>query len=242
MDTSGASRRRRTAQGVPRKPALGCKTFLTGLDELADEGGVFDANLSSVEALGGSATRSLMRDALVFFGLIDRNYRPTSVFAQFRAADHANRVLILEQLGREAYADVIALAERDASAEELEEMFAHQGATGSTAEKWTNFYVMFARYTGLPISKGFKRPRGFKEPLGPQRQERSSESRAELQGPVATDQDPPKSSANSDQLTEYYRLLMTMAKGTVERGEQVPEDLLNRLERTLNIGGQKPLA
>lgn len=235
----------RRPRGGVRLPQLGFRTFLNVLVKIAQAGVPQTFDAAAFDGEGTSRTMTtLYRHALLFLGLMDHDGRPTDAMYEFARLDEAGRKKFLYEVGLQAYAPIVEVARRNGSQEELNQAVEASGLSGSSIEKGANFYVAFAEYTGLPISQQFRRPRGSRGESArttPNRRRESGrrrvpsaaeDSRQSLQNGVP--------SAFEERRAAYADLLMQLATQSAGQDGEVNPDLLDRIERTLGMGGIAP--
>lgn len=221
-------------------PYMSYTGFRNLLDRLRNDGvpQVFDTSFFGRQS--GSLTAQT-RGTLRFLDLIDDGKRPTPLLRKIVAADDAERIQLLRELGTEKYGDVIKLAEANGTQGQLAEVFRARGVTGATVDKATVFYVGLAEHVGLSMSPFFKRgsrPASSGNGGAGTASRRTNRRRkpAEQTPPAPTTHPPMRTgeSALEEKKLAYIDMLMKLVERGSEAGDgTVQGDLLNRLEKAL---------
>lgn len=173
--------------------------------------------------LGGSeGQKTQVLAALRFFGLVDEHGNVTETMRKIVNAP-SERPAAIGGLLRQHYPAATKLAADHATTAALEKTFENLG--GDTLRKAVAFYLHAAKYANHPVSKFFKAPTGFYA----KRKPRSANS------PNTPEIIPPVVVAPTDAKSRYIEMLMQKASATTD--PEIEKDLLNRIERILQLDG-----
>jgi hypothetical protein len=170
---------------------------------------------------GGSSQRAWQtRSTLRCLGLLDAQKRPTRLLRDLAAADAQQRIALLRDITRTAFADAVDLGQAHGTRQQLEALFQARGLHGESIRPAVAFYLHLAHLTGLPVSPRFRRvPRDCTGlPARP---------------PAATARPTLAPDVLAERRSAYIDLLMRLAARSGERSGRVPEELLDRLDRAL---------
>ncbi|WP_344080722.1 hypothetical protein [Nostocoides veronense] len=226
----------------PTPPYIALTTFQSMLDKLREHGvpPVFDG--SYFGNISGS-TIALHRATFKAFGLMDDEKAPTPLMRELAQADDERRKEMLTGIGREMYADCIALAEQRGTTNQLADLFRAKGITGATVQKAISFYLSFAEYAGYPTSPFFKKGRitnsGGNGSTARRARKKATAPTVVTPAPVAVHQPTTGRTVEEEQKAKYIDLLMKLAAPT-EGGGDINADILDRIERMLNVEVPKP--
>ncbi|MEY2476589.1 MAG: hypothetical protein QOG87_1904 [Actinomycetota bacterium] len=198
----------------PTPPYGGFSAFWSFIEELHQRGPAPQAFEPSVFGGRSNAARYETLVALKFFGLMDKERRPTP--AGRSLIEHPDEGT-LHVLLKEHYADVIALGLDTATPEQLNEVLASMGAKeGSTQRKARTFFLHAAQKAGLSIGTHLKAS--------------PPSSRPATRRPKPKDNQPkPELRQSTDLRTRYIEMLMDKAQA-----QEKPDDgLLDRIEAAL---------
>lgn len=223
----------------PTPPYIALPTFMGMLDQLREHGvpPVFDGSFFS--GTSGS-TIALHRSTFKAFGLMNEDKTPTQRMYDLAQADDDRRKEILTDLGRNLYADCIALGEAKGTNGQLAEIFRSKGITGATVQKAIGFYLSFAEYADFPVSPFFKRGRPSSGSNGSST--RRTRKKATTPTPAPSTPHPQHGghgrSVEEEQKAKYIELLMNLAQPADGKGD-VNADILDRIERMLHVEAPK---
>lgn len=140
-----------------KAPYLSLTTLLNFFERWGDGPIPPRIDKSALDRYSGG-TQAVLMSTLRLMGYVDEN---GVVLPALREAisDVAARKSHLESWARHFYADQLALAEQNATAQMLHESFAQYGYSGSTLRKAVVFYLALVGYLALPNSPHFRAPK-----------------------------------------------------------------------------------
>lgn len=150
-----------------KAPYLSLTTLLNFLDRWGEGPIPPRIDKSALDTYSGG-TQALLMSTLRLVGYVDPQ---GTVLPALRQAvrDETARRAHLDGWARQFYAEQLALAEQNATAQMLHESFAAHGYTGSTLRKAVVFYLSLADYLGLPNSPHFRAPKQSATPTSKRR-------------------------------------------------------------------------
>lgn len=159
-----------------RAPYLSLTTLLNFLDRWGDGPIPPRIDKSALDTYSGG-TQALLMSTLRLLGYVDHQ---GTVLPALREAvrDHDARKAHLDRWARHFYAEQLALAEQNATAQMLHESFAAHGYTGSTLRKAVVFYLALSEYLALPNSSYFRAPKQSATPTSKRRGKATPTERA----------------------------------------------------------------
>lgn len=157
-----------------KPPYLSLTTLINFFDRWADGPIPPRIDKSALDRYSGG-TQAILMSTLRLMGYVNHE---GVVLPTLRDAvrDEEARKAHLDQWARYFYADQIALAEKNGTAQMLQESFANAGYTGSTLRKAVVFYLALVDYLGLPNSPHFRAPKQSATPTARRRRPRSDAS------------------------------------------------------------------
>lgn len=226
----------------PTPPYISMQTFISMLDKLREHGvpPVFDGSFFGNTS---GSTIALHRGTFKSLGLMTDGKKPTPLMYELAEADDERRKELLTEIGRTLYQDVIELGGAKGTNGQLAEAFRAKGITGATVQKAIGFYLSFADYAGYPVSPFFKKGRvaSINGGSGAKRSRKKPASGETPASPPANPQGQHHGNrgrtVEEEQKVKYIDLLMTLAKP--EDGGQINSDILDRIERMLDVNAPK---
>lgn len=221
--------------GSGSPPYSSCASFVRQFESFREQGQLparFDRSFYG-NASGGLVSQN--RKTLGFFGLIDEEYRPTTMLRHLVDVDEDTRKSMLRGMVEDRYRDELALAANSGTTGQLLEIMRERGLTGATGRKAATFFIHICDYVGLPVSPFFSQPKATASNGGTTtRRRRKKPEPVAAEAPAAVAAVPDTSPEG--QKARYVEMLMDMAKESGEGGPP-PSELLDRIERML---GQPP--
>jgi hypothetical protein len=126
------------------------KTFITALDTL--QVGMPATLDKSVWASFSGGAQSQTFGAFKFLGLIDENGHVQPILRRLVDAKGDERKAILREIVEKQYAEALALAGKNASFQQLLDLFREYGVQGGTLERVVRFFLDACEYTDLKCS------------------------------------------------------------------------------------------
>jgi hypothetical protein len=216
------------AKGGFAPPYVSFKTMQNLIERMAAEGGVPSRiDRSYLSNLPGS-TQTQVIAGLKSLGLIDQQLRPSQLLITMVE----NPDIRPEAIGgaiTEHYGAALALS-KNATQQQLEEVFRDYGVTGSTMRKAIAFFLAAVKFAGIELSPHFRTPRvqtanGRRRP-------------AKRKTPKPEDDHTPEPEAPMDDLKQQYVASLVKKVG---EGDADP-DLLSRVEWLLGFREEPPEA
>lgn len=209
-------------------PYMSFPSFRSYLDRFRDQGlpAVLDRSFFGNQS--GSLTAQV-RGTMKALGLIDEQYRPTSLLEELAAADDDTRQRMLRDLTLSKYEDALHLGMK-ATSGQLAEVFRARGINGATIQKAITFYLALTEYVGIETSPFLKTTRAKPSGNGGRRTGRKRPAAPE---PAPTPVISAKPSMEEQKKSAYIDLLMELAKGESQDIDR--KDLLNRIERAIGM-------
>ncbi len=211
----------------PRWPYISWKTLFNLIQKFEADGGELPPRIDRSVLGGSEGQKTQLMAALRFLGLMAENGAVTPLFQRIVKADDKARQPLIRDLLAQHYAEATKLGKENATTKQLEETFT--GLNGDTLRKAMTFYIHGAKYSGHPLSKHFKTPSGFR-PAGGTRKQRTANANSQAPAPVA----PAIVSAKPTDARSRY-IDMLMEKASTATDPEVEKDLLNRIERILEL-------
>lgn len=213
-------------------PYMSYKGFKNYLTKFSEPGGLparFD--VSYFNNASGSLVAQV-RGTFQYFGLMDEDRAPTDLLKTIVHADEAEQREYIKMLFEEHYADALAL-DKNATSGQLAEVFRARGLNGATVTKAITFFLGMAEDVGVEVSPHFKKGRAAAT-NGGTRKKRVPKVVMETPPPAPA----PKVATEEEQKAQYVTMLMDLAKNNDEA--TVQQQLLDRIEKALGIGGGTP--
>lgn len=206
---------------APRWPYTSFKTLLNFIVRL-EENKAIPPRIDRSILPGSEGQKTQVLAALKFLGLVTDNGDVTPLMQRL-VMEEKERPKIIRELLQKHYPAATQLAGVHATSKQLEETFS--GLSGDTLRKAMTFYLHAAKYSNHPVSKNFKVPSGFS------RKSRTPRPRADT--PSAPVTPPPMSPPVTDAKSRYIDMLMEKAAAATDA--EVEKDLLDRIERILEL-------
>lgn len=171
-------------QNEGKPPYLSLTTLLNFFERWADGPIPPRIDKSALDRYSGG-TQAMLMSTLRLIGYVNPE---GVVLPALRDAvkDEAARKAHLEEWARYFYAEQIALAEKNATAQMLQESFAAAGYSGSTLRKAVVFYLALVEYLGLPNSQWFRAPKQSATPTARRRPRATQPEAAHMEAPVTS--------------------------------------------------------
>lgn len=215
-------------RGAPASaPYMSYRGFKGFLEKFAEPNGL-PARLDKSYFNGASGSLvAQVRGTLKYFDLIDDAYEPTDMLREIINAAEADQRDFLKMIFEEKYADALAL-NKNATAGQLAEVFRTRGISGATVQKAISFFLSMAEDVGVEVSSHFRTGRAVSTST-PRKRAAKKTAVKDVAPPAPP---APRVTSAEAQKAKYIDMLMELAS----KGDTPQADLLDRIERALNIG------
>lgn len=213
-------------KGAPASaPYMSYRGFKGYLERFSEPNGL-PARLDKSYFNGASGSLvAQVRGTLKYFDLIDEAYAPTEMLREVIAASETDQRDFLKMIFEEKYADALGL-DTNATAGQLAEVFRERGLSGATVAKAISFFLTMAEDVGVEVSSHFRTGRAVSSSSTPRKRTAKKAVVQDAPPPVL-----PRVTSVEAQKAKYIDMLMELAT----KGDAPQADLLDRIERALNI-------